>query len=233
MATYKKPGSLAVTQFIDKPGQFHFLVNNIDEAPTKQDGSSIDAIKLDLTVQGGTDETQIKKAFSPLLFNPSESHRDGGEFSTKVHLRLADACGLLPKAEADEEVEIDWSKARGRQIIAFVKFGKKKEGEEPRLEIDGAHIYHVDDPEAKHVPTNKAVLALLPASLRRISTDPHDARNQKPVANGNGKAANGAAANGAASSVNKPASGAAKAAAKSQAAPTPPANDEVVDLDNV
>lgn len=234
MATYKKPSSLAVTQYLDKPGQFHFYVNKVDDQPQKQDGTVMDGIRLDLVCHGGTDLTQVKKVFSPLLFNPSESHRDGGEFATKVHLRLADACGLLPKLGADvEEVDIDWSKAAGKQIIAFVKFGKKKEGEEPRLEIDGAHIYHVDDPEAAHVPTNKAVLSLLPAALRRNSTDKHDARNQQPV--GNGKAANGAAA---ANGANKPAGGAAKVAAKTQPAPvdSAPTGADVggtVDLDNI
>lgn len=182
MATYKRPGSLAVTQFMDKPGWSHFLVNEIDEQPTKQGGESLDGIKLDLTCVGGADETQVKKAFMPLLFNPSESHRDGGEFATKVHLRLADACCLLGNTAAGEEVDIDWSKARGRQIIALLKLGKANDAGERRLEIDGAHIYHVDDPEVSHVPKNNATLTLLPAGLRRAA--PKAAAATKPAANG-------------------------------------------------
>lgn len=186
--SYRQPTSMDVTSFMDKAGQFHFLVNKVDEEPTTKDGAALDGIRVELTCQGGIcrdnpkDDSQVKRPLNVLLFNPSESHRDGGEFATKVHLRLADACCLLPKADAGEEVDIDWSKAAGRQIVAFVNFSKPKEGKEPMLQIDGAHIYHVDDPNVAHVPKNQAVLKLLPAALRRMTTDKNDARNQQPTA---------------------------------------------------
>lgn len=163
MATYKKPASMAVSSFLEKIGQYHFLVNLIDEQPTKRDGGALDGIRLELTVLAGTEESQIKRTFDPVLFNPSENHKDGGEFATRVHLRAADACCLLPNVAAGAEVEIDWSKGKGSQLIAFTKLNKDN-----RIEIDGAHIYHVDDPEVAHVPKNEKMLALLPANKRRV-----------------------------------------------------------------
>lgn len=206
--SYKQPASLEVTQYLDAPGRYLFLVNDIDEEPTKHNGEVQDAIKLDMTVEGGecdkgvsSIDIQMKRSFSPLLFNPKESHRDGGEFAAKVHLRLADACGILPKAAPGEEIEIDWSKARGRVIVAFVKWSREKEGQDRRLEIDGAHIYHVDDNEVAHVPKNNKVLGLLPPALRRIQKGAAGATNKAPATgaktNGAGTAANKtAAANG-------------------------------------
>jgi len=191
MATYKKPASMAVSTFLDKPGWFHFLVNLIDEQPTKRDGGAIDGIRVECTCLGGTEASQEKRSFDPVLFNPSENHKDGGEFATRVHLRLADAC-CFPLPAAGEEVDIDWSKAKGSQIVALVKLSKGQDGKE-RLEIDGAHIYHVDDPDVKEIPKNQKMLALLPASKRRLSKDSNDARNQpaKPAnkAGGTGKPA--------------------------------------------
>jgi len=201
--SYKQPASMEVSSFLDKPGSFHFMVKRIDEDPTGKDGGQLDGIKVEMTVRDGTDKSQIKREFNPILFNPSESHKDGGEFATKVHLRLADALGLFKPVAPGEEVEIDWTKAGGRQLVAHVKHGRAKEGQEPRLEIDGAHIYHVDDPEVATVPKDLPAISVLPAALRRISKDPANARNQKPVngngaGNGNGKAAanKAAAANG-------------------------------------
>lgn len=183
MATYKKPASMETSSFLDKEGQFHFLVNNIDEQPiSKKDNSAMDGIKVELSCIGGNEPSQVKRLFDPILFNPSEAHRDGGEFATRIHLRLADACCLLGKANAGDDVEIDWSKAKGSQIVAFVKLETGKDGK-ARLGIDGAHIYHVDDPEVAHVPKNEAMLKLLPADRRRAKPAAAKAA-AKPAATG-------------------------------------------------
>lgn len=226
MATYKKPSNMGVLQFIDQPGWYHLLVNNINEEPQKNNGEVMDAIRVETVCQAGTNPEQAKKSFSPLLFNPSEGDSDGGEFKSKIHLRLADALCLLPPASAGEEVEIDWQKAKGRQFIALAKWGKERNGEK-FMEIDGAHIYHVDDPDVAKVPKNMQAVNLMPASMRRISTDPNNARNHAPAANGNGKSATAA---------NKPAGGAAKAAAKTPSVSNDAAPSDVggtVDLDNI
>lgn len=185
MATYKKPASMETSGFLEKEGQYHFLVSNIDEQPLNKDNSPVDAIRVEMSCVGGTDASQVKRLFNQNLFNPAESHRDGGEFASRVHLRLADACCLMGKAEAGDEVEIDWSKAKGAQIVAFCKIEKGKDGKD-RLQIDGAHIYHVDDPEVAHVPKNEKMLALLPPDRRRVQKKEPPKQTQKP--NGTGKA---------------------------------------------
>ncbi len=172
MATYKKPASMAVSAFLDKPGWYHFLVNEVDEQPLNKSNGVLDGIRPVLTCLGGTEASQEKRTFDPLLFNPAESHKDGGEFATRVHLRLADACNF-PLPAAGEDVEIDWTKAKGNQIVACVKPGK-----DPKfLEIDGAHIYHVDDPEVAAIPKNEKMLGLLPASKRRAAKSTTDAKS--------------------------------------------------------
>jgi hypothetical protein len=175
MGTIRKPASMAVSSFLDKPGQFHFLVNLADEQPAKKTGELIDGIRLELACLAGTDETQVKRTFDPILYNPSESNRDGGAFKNLIQARAADACCIMPDAAADTEVEVDWSKAKGAQVIAYVIPSK-----DPKFfEIDGAHIYHVDDPEVSHVPKNEAMLRLIPAHMRRIKQAPPAGKQSK------------------------------------------------------
>lgn len=186
MAIMKRPASTEASSFLEKEGQYHFLVSVIDEQPTKRDGGLLDGIRFTLSVLAGTDPSQVKRQFDPILFNPSENNKDGGEYLNRVQWRMADACSLIPASGA-AEVEIDWQKAKASQIVAFVRFGKAQEGKEPRLELDGAHIYHVDDPEVSYVPKSEPHLKLLPASKRWKT-----AATTKPVANkpaGTGKPA--------------------------------------------
>lgn len=184
MATYKKPASMETSSFIDKEGQYHLLVNLVDEQPLSKDNAALDGIGLEASCIGGNEPSQVKRTFRQTLFNPSENHRDGGEFATRVHLRLADACGLLGNADADEEVEIDWSKAKGAQIVVYLKTEIGKDKKE-RLQIDGAHIYHVDDPEVAHVPKNEQMLKLLPAAMRRKQSAPPADKKSTPPKSGN------------------------------------------------
>ena len=192
MATLKMPASgLDNTQLVKRPGWFHFIVDKADEQPTKkQTGELIDKIHIQATCQGGTDKTQEKGQFGFWLRNPSESHKDGGEFCAKIQGRFADALCILPHAEPGEEVDVPWAKSGGRQFIASLTLQKGTDGVE-RLDLDGSEVYHVDDPAVAHVPKNQAVLKLLPAALRRLATDKNDARN---TAAGGGAAPAGKAA---------------------------------------
>lgn len=166
MATMKRPANTEASSFLEKEGQYHCLVNVVDEQPTKKDGSLLDGNRFTLSILAGTEQSQVKRTFDPLLFNPNESHRDGGEFANKVQWRMADACNLIPPNGA-AEVEIDWQKAKSAQIVVFVSLGKPKDGKDGMLGIDGAHIYHVDDPEVAHVPKSEPHLKLIPAGYRR------------------------------------------------------------------
>lgn len=183
MATMKRPANTEASSFLEKEGQYHCLVNVVDEQPTKKSGELMDGIRFTLSVLAGTDASQVKRTFDPLLFNPSESHRDGGEFANKVQWRMADACNLIPPNGA-AEVEIDWQKAKSAQVVVYVSFGKAKDGKEPMLGIDGAHIYHVDDPEVAHVPKSEPHLKLLPAGARRKAPSAAaTAKSAAPAAN--------------------------------------------------
>ncbi len=227
MATLKMPSDgLSNVPQVRSPGWFHFSVVSADEAPIKKaTGEQIDKVMITATCQGGTVKGEEKKQYTFWLRNPSESHKDGGEFCAKIQARFADALGILPKdAEGGEEVEVAWAKAGGRQFVAQLTMQKGTDSVE-RLDMNGCEVYHVDDESVSSIPKNMQVLQLLPAALRRISTDPNNARNHAPAANGNGKTA----------TANKPAGGAAKAAAK-----TPPVSNDApadvggtVDLDNI
>jgi len=194
MAAYTMPDSMDVSSFLDKPGWYHFAVVDINENPTSQKGELVDALKLQVQVLDGTEPSQKKREFNPWLNNPNPSHKDGGAFCARVHLRLARALGILPNAKPGEAVEIVWANGVGRQFVAKIGVRKGDDGRE-NMQIDGAHIYHVSDDEVRDIPKDANALKLMGVVA-------------KPAA---------AAANGSGASTNG--NGHAKAAMPSPAAP--------------
>lgn len=198
MAVYKKPASLETAIQMDKSCQGHFSVMRATENPV-YGNSQIDALELVISCLAATDESQIKRQATLLVFFPKETDWDQGAKSQLIHARLADALGMLPQGlAADDEYEIDWTKSIGRQFKAFIKHEMNKKRERMETKFDEANIFHVDDLEAKHIPASDKHLAILPPALRRIQKG-----TTAPPAN---KApATGAKTNGANAGTGKPA----------------------------
>lgn len=206
--SYTMPDDLKASSFVEKEGKYHILVTAVIEEPTKENGELIDAIQLEGICEGGTDPSQAKKSLQIKFFNGT-SDKDGGAFAAKKQLRLADACNLLKPAKPGQEVEVDWKKAAGSQIIVYLK--KSDKG---YMELDRLHVYHIDDPEVADVPKNMQAVKLIPAANRRMGSDPNNARTTGASGGHGGKTANGGA--GQAGGANKTAAGAGATQPKQQ-----------------
>lgn len=183
---FTMPSDTSVGNFMDRPGQFHFAVSHAEDGPVFN-GSIADAVVLDLTCLAGTEPSQARKTVKLFLNNPNLSHKDGGEFCAKVQARAAIALGLLdPKTPAGQEVVIDWSKAAGRQCVAKLIAEKDSKGKD-RLNLDGARIWAVDDPDVAHVPMCAASLKLIGKKPQQAAGATSGKTDAKPAAtNGNG-----------------------------------------------
>jgi len=181
MAKFTKTNT-DVSQFLELPGKFHFVVEEINENAMTKNNTLYNGIEIHLSIVGGTESTQLKKSFRAKISAPNLSHRDGGEFATKVNLRLARAMGILPPAADGEEVEFDWQDGIGKQIVAFVKRTDEEDGKS-YLNIDGAHIYHPHDEEVKDVPKHPDLLKACP-KLNDSGKTTVNGTARKPVAAG-------------------------------------------------
>lgn len=181
---FKKP-STTVTSYIDKPGWFHVAVTRVEENPV-YDGQMKDQVNVSLAVLNGTEPTQIKRETTVRLPNPNEGQKDGGEFCARVQCRVAAACdimAIITNAEGqrqycpinevpeDADMEIDWvgqdhredpenvpAWIVGKQLV--VKLHEEEYQGKKSIKMDGAHAYHVEDPDVAHVPKDAASLKL-------------------------------------------------------------------------
>jgi hypothetical protein len=171
--SYSVPNDgLDMTQYLDKPGQFHVLIKEVDESPVNQSGEVMSAIRVRGKILAGTDPTQKDRDFSALLSNPNMSHKDGGAFAMKVHLRLARACQIINgQLIPGQQVNLDWSHAKGKQCVIFFAYRKDNDGTE-RVQVNGAHFYRVDDAEVAAVPKDQAALRMMGVN---VATTPQPA----------------------------------------------------------
>lgn len=165
MANYDMPSDFSQSSYLDKGGQFHFMVTGVDEHPTSKNGDFIDGIKLTVAVLAGTDPSQERRNHSETIFNPSPTSKDGGNFARLKIGRLIRALGLLDKRTGrpceelrGQAVEIDWQSAKGKQFVATIEHQER----DPRyVQVAGAHFYKVTDPEVAEVPKNAKALQLV------------------------------------------------------------------------
>lgn len=184
---HKTGGDFNTGGFLSEPGTYHFCITDATESPTNKSGALIDNAAFRVTVEalGGTAAGQENKCCDLLFFHPKPTDKNEGAFARKKIDRFLLAVGLVGDDDKDREVDIDLAKCVGRQFVA------KMEADEDNarfLRVAFADIYHVDDPAVKAVPKNEAALKLIPASLRKIGSQP-----VKPAAS----KSNGAAAKSA------------------------------------
>lgn len=166
--------------WLDQDGWYHLAVEAASEYPTKNDGTLIDnaLFRLDCRALAGTAPKCEDKNCDITLYAPSSTHKDGGEFAHKKIDRTLIALNVIDPQDRNKRVEIDVSKFEGQQFLVKLS---KREGYR-RLDLDGANIYHVDDPEATHVPRNAKALKLIPPEHRRIGGRPAVPPTTKPAA---------------------------------------------------
>ena len=85
-----------------------------------------------------------------------------------------------------QEIDIDLTKAVGRNVIATLEEEKQDNGKS-FIRLSYADIFHIDDPRVAKFPRNERALSLIPAEHRR---DPKSFQVEEPkpkTGNGNGK----------------------------------------------
>lgn len=205
---FKKPNT-TVTNYVEKPGWFHCVVTAINPEPI-HDGAIKDRVDIGIAVLGGTDPSQVKREMTIRLNNPNEGQKDGGEFCAKVQCRAAIALGAqaiitdasgqrvyceVDKVPDDAEMELDWLGpdhrqepdahapwVQGRQMV--VKLHEEEYQGKKSIKLDGAHLYHVSDPDVRDVPKDAAALKIGGYKVE----SPNAPANPAPAKNGNGAA---------------------------------------------
>jgi hypothetical protein len=187
MASYDMPADYSTSNYLDKEGQYHFMVTAVDENPTSKNGDLIDGIKLTVAVLAGTDPSQDRRNHSETIFNPSPTAKDGGNFARLKIGRLIRALGLTDKRTGrpceelrGQSVEIDWQSAQGKQFVATIVPNDR----DPRfVQVSGAHFYKVTDPEVASVPKNEKALRLVAGTQtsQPVAAKPAQAPAPAPV----------------------------------------------------
>ena len=152
-------------KFLAEPGTYHMVILEMTETPTKRDGTLIQnaAFRATMSVLAGTVEGQDEKIYEATWFHPNSGSKDGGAFDTKKIDRFLLSTGLIEDGDKEADVELDLSKAIGRQVI--IRLEKR---DEKYLQMQGADIFHVDDPDAKSCPKKESALKLMPENHRKI-----------------------------------------------------------------
>lgn len=161
-------------KFLDRPGKYHAVITAYDEPVRNKKTGDIVANSIcewHCEVLAGTIEGQEGKTFRLAFFRPNPNNKDGGAFVRKILDRALLAVGVIGDTDKGREVELGPSDFVGRQFV--VELEKK----DKYIDLKGAEIYHVDDPEVSEVSKNEKALKGIPARYRRIAGSP-------PKANG-------------------------------------------------
>lgn len=165
MDTTEEIGGSASDQYLSQPGTYHCAVVAVKEGQGPK-GNPISGFTVELSVLAGTVEGQKDKTTNLCLFSPDMSKSQSSqEWSRKKQTAFVVATGLLDVGKLGQRVEIDLSKAEGRQIV-LTFYMNEHEGKK-NLELAYANIYHVDDPRAEKFPKDKAALEIVPKNLRK------------------------------------------------------------------
>jgi hypothetical protein len=160
-------------KYLAEPGTYHMAILDVTETPTKRDGTLINnaAFRATMSVLSGTVTGQEEKIYEATWFDPRQDAKDGGAFDTKKIDRFLLATGLIHEADKESEMDINLAKAAGRQVLIRLEKRTSKDGKE-YLQLQGADIFHIDDPDCKSCPKKESALSLIPASLRKIGNQP-------------------------------------------------------------
>lgn len=182
MGTFTMPQSTDVSNFVDKPCQAHVVIQSADENPKGKNGDMLawGEVGVTLSVLAATDESQVRRQHSQVFAKPDMSSRDGGEFQSKILARLAMAAGIIPPAMPGQQVTVNWQDLAGKQLIVFFNEREDRDDASKKyIQIHGAHLYHINDPDAKHVPKDQEALKLAPQSASASTPTPTQSAPQQ------------------------------------------------------
>jgi hypothetical protein len=178
------------SNFLSNPGTYHFAVMSADENPTYRGGDKkgqmMDGFEIEAAVQAGPEKGKSHRFF---VRNPNLSHKDQGVFCKALRGKWLEAIAVVDPSQRGKTVTIELVNGNGqvlvmgRQFIATME-ANKGQNDKSYLDLAGAKVWHVDDPNADKCERNQAALSpnIYPPKFRR------DPSSFKQNGNGNGTA---------------------------------------------
>ncbi len=166
---------------LEAEGYFHCFIKDVKDGQVHYGDEAVEGFSAFFQVVEGEHKD---KTLGTTLRDGLASHSDGGDFCRRIQAAFCIAANLLTPSQLNGgQASFDEQNARNQQVIIKVKLGKEKNGKRYH-DLDGTHIYHVDDPRVKDVPKNAEALALLPPALRHDEAyfEPLLPKGRKPAA---------------------------------------------------
>lgn len=167
-------------------GCYHFVVTGADEEPVWRGGASKGQPRNGFLVEAEVVAGPMKgKTQEFLVRTPSAEDKDGGKFGRVVRAKFLEAISVVNPADRGKTVVIELVKGddcviAGRQFIA-----KLKANDKGYLDLEGRHIWHVDDPAADQCERDQKAIGMIPAKFRR-KPESFEKVDQGAGSNGNG-----------------------------------------------
>lgn len=150
---------------LEAEGEFHGYVKDVRSNMKPYSDDAMEGYSPVLQVLEGE---HAGKSISVRMLDGQPTHKDGGEFCAKVQSAFCVATNLLTPAQLNGgQVSYDDQNATNHQLIFKIKKGKPAADGKQYLELDGLHLYHVDDPRAAAIPKNAAALQQIPPAFRK------------------------------------------------------------------
>jgi len=147
------------SEYVDKVGTYHFVITKMRDM--KGDDHSVYGFEACLTVIGAEpgNEDQIEKTHWERFRFGQASHEDGGVFCNSRIRTFMLACGKVdPSLRGNFTLEFSTEQYQDMQLIATIKQQRPAKNAKPDArkyyEIDGLHMWHIDDVEVASVPKN-------------------------------------------------------------------------------
>lgn len=161
--------------WLREPGNYHVIVQSVDEEPTNKAGQLIDgaAFKVEWSILGGTVEGQREKVYSDTFYQPSPSDTEEKQAKATLKIdRFFIAANLMKPDQLGAELAIDLQQACGRQMVLRLTQNKR----DARYLDVWQEIYHIDDPAVAAVPKDPVALARIPKDRRMLGGKPAPAK---------------------------------------------------------
>jgi len=171
--SYTTGNDMSGGKFLDTPGEFHMIVEEVAWPPVDKDGCELVKRLFDLKVKvlAGPAGSEGKEA-TLKFWKPN-----GNEFKQKLVDRALLACAIVKPDQTNADVQIDLDSFPGRQL--FCKLTRQEDNEK-YLQLSFLDIYHVDDPETAHYPRDADAIAGIEPSLRWSTKTKESKPAEKP-----------------------------------------------------
>lgn len=158
--------------FLSKPGIYHLLVTEAYEGTTPKgdmyEGVVLTCSALEGNVRDASDAfTERDKTVNVRFRAPSMADKDGGTFALKVLSALALACDLVTPQQLGSELDVDFTKCRGKQVVMKIRQSDPNPSTGKQyLELSFSDVWHVDDPRTVGIPKSADHLGVVAKANR-------------------------------------------------------------------